>query len=359
MKKNIDKSVMPKKGEFIPEYYIDGKPLKRKNRKEIIYVSLAVLLFASILFFSVYRIATDSKKTSRGEELESYLINEAENNPDMKDTYEVTLSEDDIFRGPLILVNSSHVCRDWDKTSLKNIFSEKNSLYSAAFKNLQLKEDAIAALNSLTEELCTENDDSFLMINGAYRSYVDQKVLYKKAAEKYGEEEAKNMVSPPGYSEHNTGLCFDLTAIDSSGNNIRISDYTKLKEFEELLPKYGFVKRYPEGKSSVTGIESEPYHYRYVGKPHSYIMNTLGLCLEEYIDLIKKYDGETKLFLLSDGTVITDSKEKKTDSGYGLYYVRYENNASIDIPKNTSGCELFGDNEGGFIVVLKYGSPEM
>lgn len=48
--------------------------------------------------------------------------------------------------------------------------------------------------------------------------------------------------------------------------------------------KYGFVLRYPNGKSEITGIIYEPWHYRYVGREAAREMTELGMCLEEYVD---------------------------------------------------------------------------
>ena len=47
--------------------------------------------------------------------------------------------------------------------------------------------------------------------------------------------------------------------------------------------EYGFVLRYPNGKSDVTGIIYEPWHYRYVGKEAAREIHETGLCLEEYL----------------------------------------------------------------------------
>ena len=55
--------------------------------------------------------------------------------------------------------------------------------------------------------------------------------------------------------------------------------------------KYGFILRYPEEKSAVTGIIYEPWHYRYVGVDAAREMRELGLCLEEYIEWL---DGTGK-----------------------------------------------------------------
>lgn len=54
-----------------------------------------------------------------------------------------------------------------------------------------------------------------------------------------------------------------------------------------MAAEYGFVERYPKGKESITGIDYEPWHYRYVGKEHAQRMNELNMCLEEYVAFLK------------------------------------------------------------------------
>ena len=55
------------------------------------------------------------------------------------------------------------------------------------------------------------------------------------------------------------------------------------QRFRELAPLYGFIERYPANKEAVTGIAHEPWHFRYVGRPHAQRMTDLGLTLEEYL----------------------------------------------------------------------------
>ena len=52
--------------------------------------------------------------------------------------------------------------------------------------------------------------------------------------------------------------------------------------------KFGFILRYPEDKTDITGISFEPWHFRYVGRYHATRMHELGLCLEEYWDYLNK-----------------------------------------------------------------------
>lgn len=56
---------------------------------------------------------------------------------------------------------------------------------------------------------------------------------------------------------------------------------------DENAYKYGFVKRYPEDKTDITGISNEPWHYRYVGTTVAKIMKEENICLEEYLEKYK------------------------------------------------------------------------
>ena len=81
----------------------------------------------------------------------------------------------------------------------------------------------------------------------------------------------------PGTSEYETGLALDIVAADRSRNE---EAYRWL--FDHAW-EYGFALRYPAGKTGTTGIEYEPWHYRYVGEGPAREMREQGLCLEEYL----------------------------------------------------------------------------
>lgn len=129
-------------------------------------------------------------------------------------------------------------------------------------------------------------------ICSAYRTQETQQSLFDNKVERLmdsgldrakAEAEAAHVVAVPGTSEHQLGLAVDI--IDS--------DYTQLDEGQEdtdtqkwLMEnswRYGFILRYPSGKSDVTGIIYEPWHYRYVGKEAAQEIYELGVTLEEYL----------------------------------------------------------------------------
>ena len=92
------------------------------------------------------------------------------------------------------------------------------------------------------------------------------------------EADARKTIQAPGYSEHHTGLAIDFNEV--AYGFAESGAYAWLRAH---AAEYGFVERYPEDKAAVTGIDYEPWHYRYVGRTHAVRMQALGLCLEEYI----------------------------------------------------------------------------
>ena len=110
-----------------------------------------------------------------------------------------------------------------------------------------------------------------------FRSYETQTQLYQDYVNKDGKAEADRYSARPGYSEHQTGLAFDL--IETNGDLV-----TEEKAAQWLLDHaadYGFVVRYLKGKEKETGYMAEEWHLRYVGKEAKEIAAS-GLSLEEY-----------------------------------------------------------------------------
>ncbi|MBM7643436.1 LD-carboxypeptidase LdcB/DacB [Streptococcus loxodontisalivarius] len=110
-----------------------------------------------------------------------------------------------------------------------------------------------------------------------FRSYETQTNLYNNYVASDGQTNADRYSARPGYSEHQTGLAFDL--IDSSGNLLEESD--AVAWLADNAHKYGFVVRYLKNKESVTGYMAETWHVRYIGEEATDIYNS-GLTLEEY-----------------------------------------------------------------------------
>ena len=88
----------------------------------------------------------------------------------------------------------------------------------------------------------------------------------------------------PGTSEHQLGLAVDI--VDRSNQNLDESqEDTAVQQWLMAHSwEYGFILRFPTGKSDITGIIYEPWHYRYVGRDAAKEIYDRGICLEEYLD---------------------------------------------------------------------------
>ncbi len=97
---------------------------------------------------------------------------------------------------------------------------------------------------------------------------------------------AGKIVAVPGTSEHQLGLAVDIMDADYQYLDNKQADMPAQQWLMEHCWEYGFILRYPTGKTDITGIIYEPWHYRYVGTELARELYELGLCLEEYIDML-------------------------------------------------------------------------
>lgn len=118
-----------------------------------------------------------------------------------------------------------------------------------------------------------------------FQTYVNQEIaadpsLTQEAAKK----KVQTYSQPAGASEHQTGLAIDMSTVDS----LNESAPATVAKVVKIAPKYGFVLRFPEGKTSSTGVGYEDWHFRYVGKASAKYMTENDLTLEEYIQKLKE-----------------------------------------------------------------------
>ncbi len=117
-------------------------------------------------------------------------------------------------------------------------------------------------------------------IVSGFRSYEKQQEVFDYWCEVDGEERAKTYSALPGYSEHQTGLAMDISSLEQS-----YADTDEGKWLAENCWKYGFIIRYPKGKTDITGYIWEPWHVRYLGKSTAKLVHDSGLTLEEFLCL--------------------------------------------------------------------------
>ena len=176
----------------------------------------------------------------------------------------------------LTLVNAGHKLPDGYVPSLANAISGSS---------VQLDSRVVKAYQEMYD--AAKKDGCVLTPYAGYCSVSRQNDNYNRKVSYYKNQglsdddaaaKARTFILPGGYSEQNLGLSMDIVSASS--------DFASTKEFSWLVKNaqdYGFILRYPENKTDKTGMNYQPWHWRYVGKEAAKAMNKSGLCLEEYL----------------------------------------------------------------------------
>ena len=142
--------------------------------------------------------------------------------------------------------------------------------------NPGINQTAYKALSALQADAKALGFDMSLL--SGFRSYSRQTVLYNNYVKKDGQAKADTYSARPGTSEHQTGLAFDVGQLKYT-----FGDTPAGKWLAQNCHLYGFIIRYPKGKTHITGYVYEPWHIRYVGKEHATKIMNNNLTLEEYL----------------------------------------------------------------------------
>jgi len=120
-----------------------------------------------------------------------------------------------------------------------------------------------------------------LMVTSSYRDYESQKEIYDYRKNTQGERKADETAARPGHSEHQTGLVIDMTSKEAPiDEDFKESD--AYKWLRNHAHEYGFIERYPEGKTYLTGYSPESWHWRYVGIEAAKIVHDENITYDEY-----------------------------------------------------------------------------
>ncbi|MGR5983118.1 M15 family metallopeptidase [Bacillus cereus] len=238
----------------------------------------------------------------------------------------IEVTKEQIYKGDLLLVNKDYpVKKDSIRSDIINVnhSSELVRGYVIFDRNLRLSKDVVKKFLNVVDAAGKDGVQHFLM-NSGYRDFKEQSKLYKDMGSDYA--------LPAGYSEHNLGLSLDVGSTQK-----KMEKAPEGKWIEENVWKHGFVLRYPKNKSHITGIQYEPWHIRYVGLPHSAIMQKKKMTLEEYLDFLK------------------EKKEITTDvegTKYTVSYYKVSGNRKVNVPANKQ-YEISGNNMDGVVVTVR------
>lgn len=176
------------------------------------------------------------------------------------------------FSVDMIVNKHNHLSNDFkpdDLTLIDNKYTGNEELYCSRI-----------AYNAFIQMYNVAKNEGYdLVINSAYRSYQDQEDIVELYRDLYGDSYVEKYVAKPGYSEHQTGLAFDVGSANSRifANS---KEYTWMKD---NAYKFGFVLRFDERYEGYTRFRTEPWHYRYVGTDIAkYVYEHNNMSLEEY-----------------------------------------------------------------------------
>lgn len=190
--------------------------------------------------------------------------------------YYTNTNNTDVSKGKLMLVNkyyslnNDYECNDLVK--VENMYANLN--------DNKLNREAYEALKELI--VAADKEGYNIRINYSYRDYETQEGIYNGYKESKGEEYADNISARPGFSEHQTGYAVDVGVQAKESTGKAFKNTGEYKWMLENSYKYGYILRYPENKTNITGYGFEAWHYRYVGKDVALYIHEHGITFDEY-----------------------------------------------------------------------------
>ena len=242
-------------------------------RNRIIAAAFLVLLIVGIIF--IVKGCKDKKQAQEEQQQQAAEALARQDEPQEPEPAKPSAADNEL----LTLVNPwNELPEDWqvDLVTLSNGLQIDRRCYDA------LQEMMDACRDAGYEPL----------ICSAYRTQETQQDLFNNKVAKLEAEgkshdeavqEAGTVVAVPGTSEHQLGLTVDVVDV----NNQNLTEEQEKTPTQKWLManswRYGFIHRYPNSKSDITGIIYEPWHYRYVGKDAAQEIFNKGITLEEYL----------------------------------------------------------------------------
>ena len=332
------------------------KQEKRKHRILVTLLAVTILAIWGVIIFALYKlwapVALPPVTTEATAEVTPAVTTSRvptgtlETEPPL--TEAVTLTADDVHRGDLILVSTllerAYVFPK-DERDLVTLYGNKSGSYRVSSSAIKLSRTTMAALDEMFDAFFAETGSRDYQITQGYRTLEEQTEIYDDYQEIYGAEQGALLAARPGYSEHHTGMAIDMNVYTTAGVSYSLATAGDTDPIYTWIytnaAKYGFVLRYPDSKTAVTGITNEPWHFRYVGRGHAAYMAENSLTLEEYLARVAGYSAASPLKFAADGV------------RYTVYYVPLSGSETkIELPAGAD-YTVSGDNDAGFIVTLR------
>lgn len=251
------------------------------NKKvvKIIAIVAIVAVITSVIIAALHRDNTVVPETSNTSDSLTNTTEGLTTEPESEQTTEPATKKE---KNPVeILVNTQNPLPDDWKVDLVNLVNGH-----------QIDRRAYDSLQKMMDDARAQGWNP--LICSSYRTMEKQTKLFNNKIQQYKNQgysdseaynAAANWVAVPGTSEHQTGLALDIVTVENQMlDNSQLKSECQLWMMEHCYD-YGFILRYPEDKTDITGIDFEPWHYRYVGTEAAKIIQEKGICLEEYAAL--------------------------------------------------------------------------
>jgi len=247
----------------------------------------------------------------------------------------IEMEESEIHQGYLLLVNHDHTFEIPNNLDLVRITEARTTQFRVQPDTALLLRSVIDPLDEMMASFITSTNNRSVAIRSAHRNYETQQRILNGYISQMGRREALRWAALPRHSEHHTGLAFDFGIM--SGNTMNaFHGNGSTAWFRRNSYRYGFIVRYQQNKTRITQTNHEPWHFRYVGLPHSALIHQRDWCLEEFIENIREYTFEEPMEFEYEGIL------------YEMYFVE---GTTVRIPVDTD-FDISGNNIDGFIVTI-------
>lgn len=260
------------------------KQTKKGDYSILIYSALAIVAFILVIVLIGHAVGGGKKGKKSTTEVSTEEITTED--PAIAAHNQLVSEATTIYQNNqalLILVNSANPL-DENYTFEHHTLNCGKDIDARALEDLK---------NMLTA--CNEAGNEYNIVSGyrdrtAQQALVDEEVARIVAAEGISQEEATakalTTVQAAGCSEHETGLALDITGLNTNTLDEYVAEDATNQWLINNSYQYGFILRYPSDKAAITGIDYEPWHFRYVGVEAATFMHNNNLCLEEFHGLL-------------------------------------------------------------------------
>lgn len=235
---------------------------------------------------------------------------------------EISVESSRLVSGGLVRVNNDTPYVSLEMTAAVDLVSYRNDYYTLINENdsVILNTEAADALNLMMQDYYNSTGQANFLVYGTTDTYTGE-----------------GSFCPQYFPESATGNTIDLAV--NVGNSVLTYDGCDVEKWIiDNCHRYGYILRFPAGKTEKTGTGFFPWHLRYVGQVHAAVMKELDYCFEEYLDFLNNYTFDHPLSYNLRGTI------------YHIYSVRYTGEiTSVPVPISEN-YTISGNNTDSFII---------